>query len=138
MPISEKKMQIVMNNYFNAECTMNTSIREAFEKGFRIGVQKGYETAKPAEITLESAIDYLQSTGWLQEHDRILTEFAEPERRWTPVTEALPEEDKDVLLLMAEGEMAVGQRRGVNYWDGYRRRAVIVAWMSLPEPYRGE
>lgn len=31
--------------------------------------------------TLESAIDYLQSTGWLQEHDRILTESAEPERK---------------------------------------------------------
>ena len=63
---------------------------------------------------------------------------AEPDRRWIPVTEAMPEEDKDVLLLMAEGEMAVGQRRGVNYWDGYRRRAVIIAWMSLPEPWRGE
>lgn len=63
---------------------------------------------------------------------------AEPERRWISVTERLPEEDKDVLLLMAEGEMAVGQRRGVNYWDGYRRRAVIIAWMSLPEPWRGE
>lgn len=29
----------------------------------------------------ESAINYLQSTGWLQEHDRILTESAEPERK---------------------------------------------------------
>lgn len=75
MPISEKKMQIVMNNYFNSECNINTSIREAFEKGFRIGVQKGYETAKPAEITLESEIDYLQ------DHDRILTESAEPDNQ---------------------------------------------------------
>ena len=37
-------------------------------------------SAEP-EQTLESAIDYLQSTGWLQEHDRILTESAEPERK---------------------------------------------------------
>ena len=80
MPISETKMKIVIDNYFKVECDINTSIHEAFEKGFRIGVQKGYETAKPAEITLESAIDYLQSTGWLQEHDRILTESAEQER----------------------------------------------------------
>lgn len=47
MVISEKKMQIVMNNYFKAECTVNTSIREAFEKGFRVGVQKGYDVKKP-------------------------------------------------------------------------------------------
>lgn len=43
MAISEKKMQMVMNNYFKAECTVNTSIREAFEKGFRIGVTKEYD-----------------------------------------------------------------------------------------------
>lgn len=49
MAISEKKMQIVMNNYFKAECTVNTSIREAFEKGFRIGVQKGYDVTKEPE-----------------------------------------------------------------------------------------
>ena len=51
MAISEKKMQIVMNNYFKAECTVNTSIREAFEKGFRIGVQKGYDITKEPERT---------------------------------------------------------------------------------------
>lgn len=38
--ISEKKMQIVINNYFRRECNTDTSIREAFEKGFRLGVQK--------------------------------------------------------------------------------------------------
>lgn len=31
------------------------------------------------EITLESAIDYLHKIGWMQEHDRILTESAQPE-----------------------------------------------------------
>ena len=41
MAISEKKMRIVINNYFKAECDVNTSIRQAFEKGFRIGVKKG-------------------------------------------------------------------------------------------------
>ena len=40
MGISEKKMQIIINNYFEQECDVNTSIREAFEKGFRIGVKK--------------------------------------------------------------------------------------------------
>ena len=40
MAISEKKMQIVIDNYFKSECNVDTSIRDAFEKGFRIGVQK--------------------------------------------------------------------------------------------------
>lgn len=41
MPISEAKMRIVIENYFKSECDMNTSIRSAFEKGFRLGVKKG-------------------------------------------------------------------------------------------------
>ena len=30
-------------------------------------------------ITLESAVDYLHSIGWMQEHDRTLTESVQPE-----------------------------------------------------------
>lgn len=40
MGISEQKMQIVIDNYFKTECDINTSIRSAFEKGFRLGVKK--------------------------------------------------------------------------------------------------
>jgi hypothetical protein len=43
---SEDKMQIVINNYFKSECDINTSIRSAFEKGFRIGVKKA-KSARP-------------------------------------------------------------------------------------------
>jgi len=39
-------------------------------------------SAQP-EITLESAIDYLHSIGWMQEHDRVLTE--RKTGRWTPI-----------------------------------------------------
>ena len=47
MVISETKMQIVIANYFKDECDVNTSIRQAFEKGFRIGVKKGASTDRP-------------------------------------------------------------------------------------------
>ena len=47
MAISETKMQIVIANYFKDECDVNTSIRQAFEKGFRIGVKKGASTDSP-------------------------------------------------------------------------------------------
>ena len=40
-------MQIVIANYFKDECDVNTSIRQAFEKGFRIGVKKGASTDRP-------------------------------------------------------------------------------------------
>lgn len=49
MTISEEKMRIVINNYFKTECDVNTSIRQAFEKGFRIGVKKGL-SAQPKII----------------------------------------------------------------------------------------
>ena len=52
MSISEKKMQIVIDNYFKSECDVNTSIRQSFEKGFRIGVKKGLSTeSEPRPIS---------------------------------------------------------------------------------------
>ena len=47
MTISETKMQMVIDNHFKDECDVNTSIRQAFEKGFRIGVKKGVSTNRP-------------------------------------------------------------------------------------------
>ena len=47
MAISEEKMRIVIDNYFKSECDVNTSIRQAFEKGFRIGVKKGQSADRP-------------------------------------------------------------------------------------------
>ncbi len=47
MAISEMKMQMVIANYFKSECDTNTSIRQAFEKGFRIGVKKGASMNRP-------------------------------------------------------------------------------------------
>ena len=40
MNINEKKMQIVIDNYFKKECGVNTSIKNAFEKGFKLGLKK--------------------------------------------------------------------------------------------------
>lgn len=45
--LKEIKMKAVINNYFKIECSTNTSIREAFEKGFRIGVSKGQKKHCP-------------------------------------------------------------------------------------------
>lgn len=42
MNVNKKKMQIVIDNYFKKECDINTSIKSAFEKGFKIGIKKGF------------------------------------------------------------------------------------------------
>ena len=57
MGISEKKMQIVINNYFKQECDVNTSIREAFEKGFRIGIKKTSSAQPDTCIKTPTAAD---------------------------------------------------------------------------------
>lgn len=62
----------------------------AGECEWEIAARKQYDDDRAAiesvpsaqhEITLESAIDYLHSIGWLQEHDRVLTESARPEQK---------------------------------------------------------
>ena len=44
--ISEKKKEIVINNYFDKECNIDTSIREAYKKGFERGLEKGAQVTK--------------------------------------------------------------------------------------------
>lgn len=63
MGISEEKMKIVINNYFKSECNVNTSIREAFEKGFRIGVKKGLTQSK-ADTPQTEVYDYKGNGKW--------------------------------------------------------------------------
>ena len=55
-------------------------IPEGFDAEPAVEALKALPSAQP-EITLESAIDYLHSIGWMQEHDRVLTESAQPERK---------------------------------------------------------
>lgn len=95
--------------------------------------------------TLESAIDYLHSVGWLQEHDRILTESVKPEPKWIPVTEALPINDVIVSVLDNSGDTpyrftSVGWcTPDGQYWVVDNEICYgVIAWMPLPEPWGGE
>lgn len=70
MSISEKKIQIVIDNYFKSECDVNTSIRQAFEKGFRIGVKKGLSTeSEPRPVSYLDCLNAMLKM-WL---DNVLT-----------------------------------------------------------------
>ena len=78
---------------------------------------------------------------------------ADPERKWIPVTEALPEEDEEVLVTVRFGGTkdvkpsvyveTASQISGTwtSYTDEYKvapRKHHVIAWMPLPEPWKGE
>ena len=65
---------------------------------------------------------------------------AQPEQRWIPVTERLPEYDKPVLLSTAWGKTEIGfwtQRGWMIVACSHREfeQSAVTAWMPLPEPY---
>lgn len=65
------------------------------------------------------------------------------EQRWIPVTERLPEEETDVLVCNANGEIQISSGSYstemkdyfIWYTTGWRFGKVI-AWMPLPKPYK--
>lgn len=71
---------------------------------------------------------------------------AQPEQRWIPVSERLPDEKGEYLVTYhpcywddVEDEIKVGidSFRGKTAWAKKKYQRVI-AWMPLPEPYKGE
>ena len=108
---------------------------------------------EPSEITDEQAILHLQSTGWMQNHDKQMYEMGLKEKladdsdaydslvpsaqpqRWISVTERLPEE---AGLYLVSTECGAVFDRWFSYGTFDYTDDEVVAWMPLPEPYKGE
>ena len=61
--------------------------------------------------------------------------------QWISCKDRLPEEGKDVLCCFCNGEhyrIIVSHRTDFNFWSGVGRTGDLIAWMSLPEPWKGE
>ena len=77
---------------------------------------------------------------------------ATPEPHWIPVTERLPETDNAVLTTyivngdrskryVEESAYYRSSKSWSSVWDEYRMagmRIEVIAWMPMPEEYRGE
>lgn len=85
--------------------------------------------------------------------------YTQPEQKWIPVSERLPDERKDCIVTFKDGyvdtmcyapdlyrvdEYDFYAKKGKAGWYdydsewGYYSRDDVVAWMPLPEPYDAE
>lgn len=120
MTISEIKKEIVIKNYFEKECTVDTSIREAFTKGFEFGLKKGSK--------LNSEI--------IEQIEQLL---------WNPVSKSLPPEEMMVEVTICEdnGDTTLKYTDAGWYYKGFwvvnnEVRYDIIAWKSFSKAYEGE
>ena len=62
---------------------------------------------------------------------------AQPEQRWIPCSERLPNNDGEyVLFCDIDGDEYVGWYNGFNWWTICEDVKDVIAWQPLPEPYR--
>ena len=78
---------------------------------------------------------------------------AQPEPHWIPCSERLPENDNEVLITVWDAEddyveVYKGFYQGHEWWTQWCHGCskikdepcgenIVIAWMSLPEPYKG-
>jgi hypothetical protein len=117
MAISETKKKIVIDNYFKEKCNVDTSIREAFAKGFEIGLEKG------AGLRAET-IEQLS---------------------WTPVSKDFPIEEElvEVTILDYSGDSVIRYTEVGWQYNGVwiinnKINDQVVAWKPLSKAYEGD
>ena len=101
-------------------------------------------------IYLDDAIDAVNSLTYpssLVDVKRKLVELpsAQPEQRWIPVTERLPEDDTEVVVSCTDDSGDSEFSYTTTGWHfkglwvvGNERSCFVRAWQPLPEPWKGE
>ena len=97
----------------------------------------------------QPTLDYESGIKVIEHLERMPS--VQPEQRWIPVTERLPENDDEVLLTVefkkhrfvysgSYSKDVDGDPHWYSLWDEFRvgrEREKIIAWMPLPKPYEG-
>ena len=73
-------------------------------------------------------LDYADVLAVLSEH----LPSVQPEQRWIPCSKRLPEDGETVIVQFDDGDMEI-----LTFPNIYKKLN-RVAWMPLPEPWRGE
>lgn len=151
--ISRQAAIDAIENAFDRETILNRFVRK-----IAISAVRKLPSAQP-EIKDEQAILHLQTSGWMQTHDKEMSEMglrekladdsdsydallpsAQPEQKWIPCSERLPEHGGRYLISVLDG---INRRTTVapylprcKAWAMNGRMAYwkVIAWMPLPEP----
>ena len=102
-------------------------LKDRIKRGLGI---KSFENLLPAEKYIVEQIDHMPTI--------------QPEYRWIPVTERLPQQSVEVLTYtglvgMIEIQSLEQDRKGFLYWEnqhGDTQDMTVTAWMPLPKPYQ--
>lgn len=101
--------------------------------------------------------DWITFREWLKDQETVVefegeinkvvvrgVEYVKPEQKWIPCSERLPEESQDVLVCTKYQGITDGMHKRGTWWIAWGERCyedeenLILAWMPLPEPWRGE
>ena len=144
----------ILDNYLANRPTERDSLIVAVQKAFDVLEQPETNCSEIPNnsdtISRQQAIDALKEKVFHNLSDefygamQVLDELpsVQPEQRWIPCSERLPEEGEVVLTqakFKDDVKMAVSSRIDYNYWTTWGTRDInIIAWMPLPEPARLE
>lgn len=91
-------------------------------------------------LSLIKSTVYLGNRKFLDALGCAIKLLAQPEQRWIPVTERLPEDDRTKIVTLANGNAESGYYSDGNWWcigdSIHLENPTVIAWMPLPEPYK--